>query len=519
MGWPTNDSKKQSGFTNVSEVPSGAYFGLFNSTTNYRISYENLLTSLGVTGSLEQLGDSGQPLLYQAGGTNYIRNIIGGFGVTLTQEPTDEVTISIGYTFNDTGAALVTDPLSPTPAFKSLVAGTGVSIAEAATTIQISASNPDSGNRVVVTQLSDFPAPVLGVITLDPATTYFVVDDISSANRFVMGSNTTILGSSQQNTTLTYTGVGAMFTWVDATVDFTEITLSAPSGSMFSGVNVTPATYSASANSVAFICDEIGALGNSNGILFGQCIFVATTNGATMSGAQNYILFDGCFISIVAGTALDLGSSTFSGLTMINSVVTSTGGASLLDGLPNSGNVNAGGIGTIINSRNSGVAALAGNIVPDDAGWYFFGNDTITDTRPDALLSSSANALVTTIVSAGVSVPVNAVFTSHRASQFSNTAAGVSTYIGRKPAIVPITVSASVTTVSGGDKQVGVSIAVNGTVIAPSRTIGTASSTKSAPLTSIWQIVLNPNDTVQAFTSNQTDTTDIVVMDVVLRVN
>lgn len=65
------------------------------------------------------------------------------------------------------------------------------------------------GNYVIVDALADLPTQVGGVITLLPDVTYFITNNIDLlGSRLVGGSNTTIIGSSSENSILTSTGLG-----------------------------------------------------------------------------------------------------------------------------------------------------------------------------------------------------------------------------------------------------------------------------------------------------------------------
>lgn len=521
MAFPQNASKKQSQFTQVDAVPSGAYFGLWGNSANYRISFENLLADLGATGTLSQLGDGGQPLLYQAGSSNYIRNLKAGFGLKLTQEPTDEVTVAIGYTFDTTGATLVDSVTAPEPVFRSLVAGSGISLAPAAGTIQISTGSPVPTNSVVVASMSDFPAPVSGVRTLAPSTNYLVVNNLTTSDRFVMQDKTSLGGSAQVTSSITYTGTGDMFTWADASIKFNNITLKAPSGSMFNGVNTVASTYTLTLDLLTLEANTIGTIGTLLGSRMYGITFTSATNGLLFTGDVGYVVIDSCLVQQALGTAVRLGTCTFDGFSVQNSILLG-GDPSVfyITGLANSGNVKAGGLGVLLNNRSNGVGnPTDGTITSDDALWQFSLNDTIPDTRPDSLLSFINNTSTTTIVTPGVPVAINATYVENRVSQMSS-AAGVVTYNGGKSTTVPITAAGTLKMASGGTlKTVCLAIAINGTVVANSTARGVCSNTQTVRLTTIWQYRLNPTDTVQIRVCNETDTAGVIVSDLVFRIN
>jgi len=70
-------------------------------------------------------------------------------------------------------------------------------------------SVPDITDFVFVNDKGDFPTPSSGVITLLDNVTYFITDDIDlTGDRLIGGQNTTIIGGSSENCTLTSTGLG-----------------------------------------------------------------------------------------------------------------------------------------------------------------------------------------------------------------------------------------------------------------------------------------------------------------------
>lgn len=74
---------------------------------------------------------------------------------------------------------------------------------------RISTVGGNPNHIVWVGGLEDLPTPISGVITLADNVTYFLTTDLDLAgNRLVGGSDTTIIGGSSENCTLTSTGLG-----------------------------------------------------------------------------------------------------------------------------------------------------------------------------------------------------------------------------------------------------------------------------------------------------------------------
>lgn len=86
---------KQSNFTAQTSIVSGSYIGFFANGYNYKISYDNFLSGLGVTGTIEQDGDvTGVPVLDVDGTINKIRNLEAGTGIAIEVSAENGITIS-----------------------------------------------------------------------------------------------------------------------------------------------------------------------------------------------------------------------------------------------------------------------------------------------------------------------------------------------------------------------------------------------------------------------------------------
>jgi len=89
---------KQSDFTQQTSIISGSFLGFFANGYNYKISYDNFLGGLGVTGSIAQDGAStGTPVLDIQGTVNLIRNIEDGSGIVTNVSPENGITIAHNF--------------------------------------------------------------------------------------------------------------------------------------------------------------------------------------------------------------------------------------------------------------------------------------------------------------------------------------------------------------------------------------------------------------------------------------
>jgi lipoprotein-anchoring transpeptidase ErfK/SrfK len=171
---------KQSDFTQQTSIISGSFLGFFANGYNYKISYDNFLGGLGVTGSIAQDGAStGTPVLDIQGTVNYIRNLEDGSGIVTNVSAENGITIAHNFTVNTTGQPLMQDIAAASPMFVSLVGGTGISCTTVGDTIEIASTDAASYASVSVegnataTVIASTATPVKVAGT-------FVVGDIST---------------------------------------------------------------------------------------------------------------------------------------------------------------------------------------------------------------------------------------------------------------------------------------------------------------------------------------------------
>lgn len=516
-------NKKISQFIAESSLADSDFIDFIRNGTNYRISYKDVKSSLGAIGALSQIGSpTGVPTL-NINGTNYqFRNIESGNGVLASFSPYNGVKLSWNVTQDATGVPLITNVDVAKPVVRSLVAGNGINLGVTGDRIQISAVDAAvSSKTVVVSDISDFPAPVSGVITLNGNTDYLIVQDITTANRFVIAASSTIRASASQIIKLEYTGTGVMFTGVNPNFRMEGITVSCPNGTLF---NVTSPTANGVLQMIEMNVEAMANGGTLDGLFicrFSAVAFEAiTVDGFKFAGNFKNFIVNTSIQFQVAGTFLDLQSATFDTINIMNCSMNSVGaGCNFLKGATSSANINVGGLGSVTNNRFFGTGNQLVTLTPNDARWYFSRNDEIADTRPDALLCLVNNLTATVITTVNTPVKVTGTWTTERVSFFTGGASGRATYIGEKPLTTPITIASSIVGATGGDKQATTYIAVNGAVINCTKTQATVNSAKAGSFTNIWQIQLQPNDYIELFVENNTDTVDLVVKDAVLRVD
>lgn len=517
----SNQSKgrKISKFTAQTAIPSDAYLTYIENNTNYKIALADFLSSIGVTGTIVQDGDPlGTPILDTAGSVNNIRNLEDGSGIKTSVSPENGATIEHNFIEDTSGVELVVDLTADQPKFRSIQAGSGISVGASNGTIQIALSGlPTTTKTVVVNSISDFPTAVAGVITLQDDTEYAIRNDITTSDRFVLGGNTVIDGSDNLVINLTYTGAGIMFTSLNQSWAMKNITLTCASGTFIDFDGTSAEIFQL--QNCRIIADILGTIDDFAGIHFDDTQFTVTTDGLLFGGTNGVILLEANLGVIDAGTLYDLGTATFSGFSVTDAFVTLNGTSVFLDGTASSANITINNLGSVHNCRFFGAGTPLQTISISDVRWVFALNDGISDTNKDCLMSMSSNATATTIAVAGTPVLIAGAWVEEDAFFFTSDAAGRMTFIGEKDIEIDVAMSFSSAPVSGSNKIVGHYVAKNGAVISNSEAKNNLSSGDLSRTTVIWRVGLSENDYIEAYIENETDTVDILVTDAVMRLS
>ena len=121
--------RKKSEFVQQSTVLANSYLDYVVNGTNYKISYDNFVSGLGVTGTIVQEGAvTGAPILDVDGTINNIRNIEDGPGISANISAENGVVLAHSFTQDATGTPIFLNTTADSPTFASLVAGSGIDI-------------------------------------------------------------------------------------------------------------------------------------------------------------------------------------------------------------------------------------------------------------------------------------------------------------------------------------------------------------------------------------------------------
>lgn len=508
---------KKSQFIEVLSNETTDRFDFTRGSQNLAISFVNLAASLGVSGTLSSLGEiTAIPVLQQIGGVNYIRALLAGSGIAVDVSPQNGIEISHNFTVDNGGVPIMINEGSSSPIFRSIEGGTGINVSGSGNSIQIATSGiPASTKTVVIYGIDDFPAPVAGVITLLTDTEYKLQNDVSSANRFVMAENTVLSGADGSLIELEYTGSGTMFTASDVNFKIKDIILRCDSGTLFDMSSSTGAHRFRQYTCNCY-CNNIGSIDGMGVVYFFSVVFLVTTQGMTFSNNNNVVIFDTSSFTIAsgAGNAIDLGTATFSVFTIDKAISLLNTSGYFLTGLTGSGNINANGLGSIINTRNLGTSPLLNNISPYDDSWEIQLNSEVMNSLDLCLMThGGATVAITALATPAI---IGATWTEHQAHRFTTTAGGRFTYDG-KGTHVSITASISADIVTATD-NCSFFLYLNGAQITASRVIRSLTAGSIGNIVLIWAVELETSDYLEIWVQNDDTNVDINIYSATVRI-
>lgn len=513
----------------VTTLQGSDEFGIVRNTELKAITFDDVVTQLGVTGTLSDGAAAGAtPVLASAVSNNYtIRGITGGRGSAIALDGNDNIEIRTQVANAGTasdGEGLIKSATASTIEWRRIQSGPGIGVSTDGDSIII--ENTDVSNvssTVIVNDINDFPTAVAGVITLEADKDYLITNDITTNNRFVLpnGSPCVIRSSDRRIVTLSYTGTGNMFTYTNPQVTMKNIDLQCANGTLFAPSSNT--TGSIELFKISITADTLGSL-DTLSVFAAQSVTytLITTNGWSFANAIGAAQFVSNFVvSVLAGTVVNLGTATFNRFGMSEFIISSSaGGTTFLSGAAASANINSTSIAIVDQAITLGSITPLSTITVDDAQWQFANCNGIADTRTDALgYLSSAQTTVISVAGTAVVLNGNSAFIEEISSQMTVNNNGRITYNGVKDAKLPITARVSAAPASGGAQKIGVYIAKNGTIISASEAYATTSAGSDASITCIWQDTAGQNDYYEVWVENDTSTNDIVVSKCVFRIN
>lgn len=368
-------------------------------------------------------------------------------------------------------------------------------------------------NIVFVSSKSDLPVPVGGVISLEDDTLYWFTGDVDLAgDRIVAGQNTTIVGSSSENASISSTGLtGTALITSEWSLPIRNIAITADIAVDLDASG--NANQALDWNAVNFLnCGEVGTIANYTNFIYINGALL-NSGGFTFDGSFGTVGFSGCLLDISSGsTAITFPSTatitrririddtsfvTLSGETSINVSTSAT--------LPVES--------YILEKVNfSGGGTYLSGVLSDDNKAWFINCRGVLNSAEIGQYTMNGNATATTISATGTPVKVSGTTTASSINQKFSHSNNRLTYTGAITRDFQVT--SIVSALSNNNNQVGLYIAKNGIVIDESETYATTSGTGRAENITVQTIVqLSQNDYVEVWTENNTVIRDVTVQD------
>jgi len=189
-----SQGRKISDFVTKSTVEAGGYLDYIVNGSNFKISYTNFVSGLGVTGTIVQEGAvTGTPVLDVNGTVNNIRNIENGSGVNANVSSENGIVLSHNFTANADGLPILLNATAASPTIASIVAGSGISVTAVNT------------NGIQITSIADAINAQVSMHSNSTATTISTTSTpVKVAGTFVSGSASSFTVDTTGK--LTYTG-------------------------------------------------------------------------------------------------------------------------------------------------------------------------------------------------------------------------------------------------------------------------------------------------------------------------
>ena len=384
------------------------------------------------------------------------------------------------------------------------------------------------GQRVTVRTMNDFPAPVAGVITLEPDTQYNIVGiGLTTADRFECTGSVSVTGlwtlGDLANPQLTYTGSGTMFTVNEGSFDISNILLSCPNGTFLDMSSPTALAGFKFSNTFIVACQKLGTLQDIVTIDAADNGAFQMADGWTidMSGPIATISFRQFNFGQMANgaVAIDLQTSVLQTVELRDCLFNPAPAAAVtgISGLPNSGNIAPGNFASVASCEfQVGTTPLVG-LTTDDVRWNFNDNVGLQNTSQRALNNIQDNAVLTDLVE-NTAVAAEGTWTLVNNSQFQQGAADTSQiqYIGERP--LQFALDATITLL--GDTAtplVQVDFYLNGSPVSGATTKIEVSTATNLTGTIVWLGELVQNDILEIFLTNLDDSTDVTLTDGTVR--
>lgn len=366
-------------------------------------------------------------------------------------------------------------------------------------------------NLVFVSEVTDLPEAVSGVISLAANTTYFFNGTIDlEGSRIVANENTTIIGGSSENCRIKSTGLSGALISSNFSLPMRNITIEANVAIDLDGDGTTTALDWFGVNFTN--CATVGTIKDQSNVIFTDCAFL-NSGGLTFNGTIGTIAFNSCLFDCNASNTVLILPSTLTVSrrfrVIYSSFVIGTGETGI--------NLNSSTTipveGYILDTVNfSGAGTYTTGVAYSDNKSLFVNCRGITNSGNIAQYYMTGNATATIVSSSGVFYKVSGTTSSGAYVEKFTLTNNRATYTGALTGFYKVTAVLSLT--SGTNNQIAVRVAKDGTTSAQSQNKTTTNGSGRSENVVCSDIVqLSTNNYIEIFVSNETVSTNITVQD------
>lgn len=367
---------------------------------------------------------------------------------------------------------------------------------------------------IFVNSINDLPDALSSVITLEDNITYYFLNDLDlNGARLVGGSDTTILGGSSENCTITSTGLSsstALLT-TEWTTPIRHITFK-DVGTALDINGVTNAPVALDWTGVNFLnVPIVGTISTCDNFIFSKGAFL-NSKGLTITGSVGTVGVDN---SIFVGDGasgnlfnLDSSATITRRFRLIYSSIVATGSTIGIN-VDSSATIPVEGY--ILDTINfSGGGTYLSGVDYTDNKTRFVNCKGIENTAEIGNYYMLDNTASTTISATDTPVKISGSTIANSINQKFTHTDNKLTYVGALIRDFQISANASFT--SGNNQVIGLYVAKNGVVISSSEMYATTSGSGRAESINCQTITeLNENDYIEMWIENSTSTSNITV--------
>jgi len=374
-------------------------------------------------------------------------------------------------------------------------------------------------NEVIISQLSDFPAPVSNVITLAADIVYRISGNVNIGdNRFVNAGTSAIVGNNQVFDIITSTTTGALWSSTGPSYRFDGVGMIAATGTIFNivGDGTTTVFFE---NSFIGDCVSMGTA--SNFIIFSfrkSALLGSSLNGMLFSGTNGSLKIGDANFQDFTGTAINLGTATFVEVFIGSSVIIDIpSGATGLNVAASSANIAPGGRGFIFNSSFVGTGTAVTGLDSGDVLWDVIDTKGVSSTANGAQGNIIGNTVATAFsggvddIANKVAVNFNSSFTADITKRFTLSSAGILTCLSKEPKLYYVDTRIFASISGGASRQYRYLYVKNTANIVSSSITAEYDGSNPGANSASTLVELTDTDTLQLFVYAVTANTDLVV--------